>query len=52
MAKVTKVEGLKSKGMRVKPFEKMEKDSNKSSEKAPHDQLSGGEAKKISKKEK
>ena len=49
MSKVTKVEGIKSKGARVKPYEKMEKETNKSAEKAPHDQLSGGAANKVKK---
>lgn len=50
MAKVTKVKGLKSKGMRNAPWDKMSKQENESAEKAPHDQLNGGAAKKISKK--
>jgi hypothetical protein len=52
MAKVTKVEGLKSKGARIKPYEKMGDESSESAKKAPHDQLKGGAAKKIPKKEK
>lgn len=49
MAKVTKVNGLKSKGMRIKPYDKMAKEENESVKKAPRDQLSGGTAKKIKK---
>jgi len=42
--------GLKSQGMRNAKWDKLEKQSNESAEKAPHDQMNGGEAKKISKK--
>lgn len=49
--KLTKIPGgLKSKGMRNAPWDKMEKQANESAEKAPSDQLHGAEAKKISKK--
>lgn len=47
--KVKKVEGLKNQGMKNAAWDKLGKQDNKSAEKAPHDQLSGGSAKKIQK---
>jgi len=44
--------GLKNKGMRNAPYDKLGKQENESAKKAPHEQLSGGSHKKISKKEK
>lgn len=50
MAKVKKIKGgLKSQGMKNAPWDKLGKQDNESAEKAPHDQLSGGPAKKIKK---
>lgn len=49
--KVKRVKGgLKNKGMRNAKWDKLEKQSNESAEKAPSDQMNGGSAKKISKK--
>lgn len=50
MAKVKKVKGgLKNKGMRNAPWDKMQKPGNESAEKAPHDQMWGGSDKKVKK---
>lgn len=53
--KVTKVkEGLKNQGMRNAPWDKLGDQSGEceSAKKAPHEQLKGGSAKKISKSDK
>lgn len=51
MAKVTKVKGgIKSQGMRNAKWDKLGKQENGSDKKAPHDQLSGGSAKKLKEK--
>ena len=48
--KVKKIKGgLKNKGMKNAPWDKLQKQSNESAEKAPHDQMNGGSAKKIKK---
>jgi hypothetical protein len=48
--KVKKIKGgLKNKGFKNAPWDKLAKQGNESAEKAPHDQLSGGSAKKIQK---
>ncbi len=48
--KVKRVKGgLKNQGMRNAKWDKLEKEANESCEKAPHDQMSGGSAKKIKK---
>lgn len=39
--------GLKSKGLRNAPYDKMEKQDNKSSEYAKHEQMHRGSAKKV-----
>lgn len=39
--------GLKSQGMRNAKWDKMQKSANESDQKAPHDQMEGGSAKKI-----
>lgn len=41
--------GLKSKGMRNAPWDKLDKVENESAEKAPHDQMSGSSAKPLKK---
>lgn len=43
--------GLKNKGMRNAPYDKLGNQDSESAKKAPHDQLKGGSAKKISKKD-
>lgn len=49
--KLTKIPGgLKSQGMRNAKWDKMAKQANESAEKAPHEQMHGSEAKKISEK--
>ena len=45
--KVKKVEGLKNKGMKNAPYNKLGNQDSESAKKAPHDQLKGGSAKKI-----
>jgi hypothetical protein len=48
--KLKKVKGgLKNKGMSNAPFDKLGNQDSESAEKAPHDQLKGGSAKKIKK---
>lgn len=42
--------GLKNKGMRNAPWDKLKGCENESAKKMPHDQMKGGSAKKISKK--
>lgn len=49
--KVKKIPGgLKNKGMKNAQWDKLKECNNESAEKAPHDQMKGGSAKKISKK--
>jgi hypothetical protein len=42
--------GLKNKGMKNAPWDKLKDQDSESAKKAPADQLKGGSAKKISKK--
>jgi len=39
--------GLKSKGLRNAPYDKMQKQDNSSAEYAKHEQMHGGSAKKV-----
>lgn len=41
--------GLKNQGMRNAEWDKMAKQANESAEKAPHEQMHGGSAKKVKK---